>query len=95
MAVGMLHVRLATELRTASTVTRSLLLGAGVALFLGMALAVAYALRGSLVALAWLDWPTMRAVHGSLNALGFGLCGVWAWGSVDAGAELKASQPAA
>ncbi len=84
MAVGLLHVRLATELRTASMVTRALLLGAGVALFLGMALAVAYALRGSVAALAWLDWPTMRAVHGSLNALGFGLCGVWAWGRMKA-----------
>lgn len=81
MAVAVLHVRLATEERMGSVVTRGLLLGAGVSLFLGMTLAAAYALRGSVGALAWLDLPTMRAVHGSLNALGFGLCGVLAWGA--------------
>ena len=29
--------------------------------------------------LAWLDIPWMRAVHGTANALGFGLAGVLGW----------------
>ena len=28
----------------------------------------------------WLDVPWMRAVHGTVNAVGFGLGGVLAWG---------------
>jgi hypothetical protein len=29
--------------------------------------------------LSWLDLPWMRALHGTANALGFGLVGVVAW----------------
>ncbi|MCX6955880.1 MAG: YndJ family transporter [Verrucomicrobia bacterium] len=87
MAVAILHVRLATDgeaeaARRAMPMTaarRGLFFVAGVSLFFGMALAAAYASRSFAVALPWLDVPWMRAVHGTVNALGFGLCGVLAW----------------
>lgn len=41
----------------------------------GMLLAGLYGSR-FLAPVAWLDIPMMRALHGSLNAVGFGLCGV-------------------
>lgn len=31
------------------------------------------------VPMPWLDIPWMRAVHGTANALGFGLAGLLAW----------------
>ena len=81
-AVAILHVRLATETRTGDAMTRGLFLVAGGSLFFGMTLAALYALRGFTVPLPWLSVPWMRAVHGTVNALGFGLCGVMAWGRV-------------
>jgi hypothetical protein len=45
------------------------------ALFFGMMLAGAYALR----ALPGLGIPQMRALHGTLNAVGFALGGLIAW----------------
>ncbi|MCI0393334.1 MAG: YndJ family protein [Chloroflexi bacterium] len=44
----------------------------------GMALAALYGSRAYL-AVGWLDIPWMRALHGSLNALGFSLAGLLAW----------------
>jgi hypothetical protein len=79
-ALAVLHVRLALETTTGSVVPRGLFLVAGVSLFFGMTLAGAYAAREfSGTAMAWLTVPWMRAVHGTVNALGFGLCGVLAW----------------
>lgn len=79
LVVGILHVRLAIEGPRMPALTRALLLIAGVSLVLGMALAGAYALRAT----SWLDLPRMRAIHGSLNALGFAACGLIAWRRVN------------
>jgi hypothetical protein len=78
MAVAILHVRIALEAKRA--LAPRLLLGvAGASLFFGMFLAACYALRSSGIAPAWLGIPQMRMLHGTVNALGFGLCGVLGW----------------
>lgn len=57
-----------------------LLLGtAGVSLFFGMFFAMIYALRLSAIGLPAYDLATMRMLHGTVNAIGFGLCGVLGW----------------
>lgn len=76
--VAILHVRLATE-PTFSLAARMLLGIAGVSLFFGMVFAGLYAIRMHAAPLPWLGIPQMRALHGTLNALGFGLCGVLGW----------------
>jgi hypothetical protein len=48
-------------------------------LFFAMLLALAYAMRAFAAPLPWLGLPQMRAMHGTLNALGFGLCGALGW----------------
>lgn len=78
MAVAILHVRLGTE-PIGSRLVRGLFIVAGVSLFFGMVLAACYALRSVAAPLPWLGIPWMRALHGTVNALGFGLCGVLAW----------------
>jgi YndJ-like protein len=50
----------------------------GICLTLGMTLALGYALRHFIV-IDWLSIPNMQAVHGSLNALGFGTLTVLGW----------------
>ncbi|MBL9188710.1 MAG: YndJ family transporter [Opitutaceae bacterium] len=75
LALGILHGRLAIEGRRVSRATRVLLGVAGGSLFFGMVLASAYALRIG----PWLELPQMRALHGSINAFGFALCGLIAW----------------
>ncbi|MCA1964487.1 MAG: YndJ family protein [Prosthecobacter sp.] len=50
----------------------------GLSLFIAMLLALAYGLRTLLPGLA-LPMPQMWAIHGSLNAFGFGLLGLLAW----------------
>jgi YndJ-like protein len=50
----------------------------GVALFAAMVLALGFGLRYVLPSLA-LTMPQMWAIHGTLNAFGFGLCGILAW----------------
>jgi len=79
MAVGLLHVRLALDAKRQERRVRGLMAAAGVTLFLAMVLAGAYALRGVAGVAPWLGLPQMRLLHGSLNALGFGLAGVLAW----------------
>lgn len=79
MAVAVLHVRLGTEQSTGSWPQRSLFLVAGASLFFGMTLAAVHAARSFVGPLPWLDVPWMRAVHGTVNAVGFGLGGVLAW----------------
>jgi hypothetical protein len=78
MVVGILHVRIAMDGRQPLP-TRALLAIAGGSLFVGMVLAAVYALRVSTTVLPWLGIPQMRLLHGTTNAIGFGLCGVLAW----------------
>jgi hypothetical protein len=78
MLIAVLHVRVATE-EMGSVVSRGLLGMAGVTLFFGMFLAGNYALRSTALPLPRLDIPAMRALHGTINAIGFGLCGVLGW----------------
>jgi hypothetical protein len=78
MVVAILHVRIALDAKR-ELMARVLLGVAGVSLFFGMFLAACYALRSSGIAPAWLGIPQMRMLHGTVNALGFGFCGVLAW----------------
>jgi hypothetical protein len=78
MAVAILQVRIALEGRF-SLPNRILLGAGGGALFIGMVFAVMYALRGTFAGAAWLDLPQMRLIHGTINAVGFGLGSVLGW----------------
>ena len=78
MVVGILHVRIATDGKQ-PLATRALLAIAGGSIFIGMVLAGVYALRASTTLFPWLGIPQMRMIHGTVNAMGFGLCGVLAW----------------
>src|SRR5690606_23264138 len=49
-----------------------------ISLAFGMVLAAMYGTRFFLP-LEWLDIPWMRALHGTANAIGFGLCGLLSW----------------
>jgi diphthamide biosynthesis methyltransferase len=82
MGVAVLHVRLATEARAGAMRVRLLLGASGVSLFFAMTLAGLYAIRPLALPFPWLDLPAMRMAHGTLNALGFGLCGVLGWRGV-------------
>ncbi len=84
-AVAGVHVALGLDGRWPVGV-RCLWVAAGCSLAAGMALAALYGLRGVIAPWPWLDIPWMRALHGSVNALGFGLCGTLAWWRL---AELK------
>jgi hypothetical protein len=82
MAVGILHVRLALEAKW-PLAARAGLGVAGVSLFFAMVLALGYAGRAFVpAAAALLTIPHMQAIHGTLNAVGFGLGGVLAWRAV-------------
>lgn len=78
MAVGVLHVRLALDAKWPAA-ARVLVGMAGAALFFAMVLAGLYASRHFVPGAAWLGLPQMQALHGTLNLLGFGLCGVLGW----------------
>jgi hypothetical protein len=86
MAVGTLHVRLAMDGKQ-SFATRALLVIAGASLFIAMVLAALYAMRAFVAPFPWLGMPQMRLLHGTINALGFGLCGVLAWRRMNRHAE--------
>jgi YndJ-like protein len=60
-----------------STVKRLWILG-GICLTLGMTLAIFYALRHFII-IDWLSIPNMQAIHGTLNALGFGTLMILGW----------------
>lgn len=79
--VGIAHVRAASDTTVSALPkkARLLLLVAGISLCLGMVLAALYALRPYAAPLANLGIPQMRLWHGTINALGFGLCGVLGW----------------
>lgn len=75
--VAWLHLRLGARTDAHRTVRILWTIGGG-ALFVSMAMALLYALR-ELLRVPGLDIPLMRAVHGTLNAFGFGLCGIAGW----------------
>jgi hypothetical protein len=60
--------------------TRSAFVFSGLSLFIAMLLALGFGVRYFMSSLA-LTMPQMWAVHGSLNAFGFGLLGILAWRS--------------
>lgn len=76
-AVAAMHFRLAF-MKNIPLKTKWLWAMAALTLLSGMLLAGLYGSR-FLSPVSWLDIPMMRALHGSLNAVGFGLCGVWGW----------------
>ncbi|MBI1228284.1 MAG: hypothetical protein GC192_23825 [Bacteroidetes bacterium] len=76
-AVAVMHFRIAF-LKNNSLKTRWLWIISASALLGGMLLAGLYGSR-FLTPVSWLDIPMMRALHGSLNAVGFGLFAVWGW----------------
>jgi hypothetical protein len=78
LGVAILHVRIAID-SGESTLARMLLGVAGVSLFFAMVFAALYAVRVFVAPFPWLGIPQMRMLHGTLNALGFGLCGVLGW----------------
>ena len=77
ICVGVLHVRASFD-RALPAAARALLAVAGISLVAGMVLAGLYAGR-HYAPVPWLGIPQMRALHGTLNAIGFGLCGALAW----------------
>lgn len=77
-AVAVLHLRLGWD-GDGSRLVRGLFLVAGLSLFYGMLLAGMYAAREYWRPWPWLDLPWMRALHGTVNAFGFGLGGALAW----------------
>lgn len=60
--------------------TRTAFMISGASLFLAMLLALGFGLRYFFPSLA-LTMPQMWMIHGTLNTLGFGLCGILAWRS--------------
>jgi hypothetical protein len=76
--VAVLHLRMAL-VSGGTLFARTLFVAAGVSLLFAMSLAGIYASRSLMLPLPWLDVPWMRALHGTANALGFGLCGLLAW----------------
>lgn len=87
-AVAVLHVRIALESKR-PLVVRLLLGVAGASLFFGMVLAALYAMRASAQPFPWIGIPQMRAIHGTVNALGFGLCGLLGWRAMAASGAGK------
>ncbi len=78
IGVALVHVQLGLGMRR-SVWVRCLWMTAGCALFAGMLLAAMYGTRSFFRPWPWLDIPWMRALHGSVNAIGFAGCGTLAW----------------
>jgi hypothetical protein len=76
-AVGWMHFRLALTPQYPLE-TRILWMMSALSLLGGMLLAALYGSR-FLLPVDWLDIPMMRALHGTLNAVGFGFFGVAGW----------------
>ncbi|MCI0699140.1 YndJ family transporter [candidate division KSB1 bacterium] len=72
-----LHLRLSMQ-KAWPSLTRSLWAVAAISLLFSMILAALYGCR-FYFPVGWLDIPWMRVLHGTANALGFGLAGVAAW----------------
>jgi hypothetical protein len=79
MGVARQHLLLAVQEKSVCPIGRALWFVAGLSLFAGMVLAGLYASRGYFAPMPWLDIPWMRALHGTLNALGFSLAALLAW----------------
>lgn len=79
MTIGILHVRWALDERQATMLVRTLVAVSGASLFFAMILSISYAARNYVTMLPWLGLPQMRAVHGTLIAFGFALCGALGW----------------
>lgn len=74
--------------RQRSILTRIGFLISGASLFAAMVLALGFGLRYLIPNLA-LTMPQMWMIHGTLNAVGFGLCGILAW----RGAVTRSERP--
>lgn len=74
---GFLHLRLAVKPQYERP-ARVLWAATAAALLFSMTLAALYALR-SVFPLAWLNLPFMWMLHGTANAVGVGVLGVWGW----------------
>jgi len=77
LLVAWLHLRLAAR-GSEPAAARALWAVAGLSLAAGALFAALYGTRQA-AGIAWLDIPWMRVLHGTPNALGFGLAGVLAW----------------
>jgi hypothetical protein len=76
---GMLTARLYIRIsRGASQPVRMLRYLTATSLFVGMTLAILYAIR-PIYPIDWLHIPFMRAVHGTCNALGIATAGLLSW----------------
>lgn len=84
---ALLHIRLVVQPGRPALV-RGLWTLAALSLLFSMALAALYGSRFYLP-VAWLDIPWMRALHGTANAIGFGLAAIVAWSLVKDTAELS------
>jgi len=82
LATGMVRVALGTE----NPVGRLMLLLSSGCVVAGMALAASWAL-GEYPLQPFVDLGRMERVHGALNALGFGICGLIGW--MNAGREKE------
>lgn len=78
IAVAVVHLRLGLGMRRSAGV-RCLWVAAGCSLFAGMLLSAMYGSRSFFTPWPWLDIPWMRALHGTVNAIGFAGAGTWAW----------------
>jgi YndJ-like protein len=65
---------------------------AAISLTAGMVFAAVYGVRSFFQPWSWLDLPWMRALHGTLNAIGFGFAGTLGWWLAD-GADGKGIEP--
>jgi hypothetical protein len=77
LGVAVSQIRRGLE-RQRSILTRIGFVISGVSLFAAMFLALGFGLRYVIPNFA-LTMPQMWAIHGTLNAFGFGLCGILAW----------------
>lgn len=77
LVVAALQARLGFKVETSRQV-KALWLVSSCSLAASMALAALYGSR-FVLPVAWLDIPWMRALHGTANALGFGLMGLLGW----------------
>lgn len=76
LLAAVLHVRIAMQQQSHGV--KILFMLCGLALMFSMLHAALYGLRFYIV-LEWLAIPWMRALHGTANALGFGLMGALGW----------------
>jgi hypothetical protein len=80
MAIAAFSVGIAVLLRGVREmkIVKILWISSGLCLMAGMILALGYALR-NIIFIEWLNMPHMQAVHGTLNALGFGTLMIVGW----------------